>query len=137
MPCQQVVRDVYIAESIFPDAMPQVSFVLPGARAVIRPPRESGPRHFAEVELTSTIEQLPFGPQSHNIPGVVNHGAAVRHVLERTGHAMTRFRGWRSTMTYPVTWSRCCGGCRTRRSGFLTRGDSGTVARCGLTSRWS
>jgi len=103
MPCQQVVRDVYIAESIFPDAVPQVSFVLPGARAVIRPPRESGPRHFAEVDLTSTIEQLPFGPPSHSIPGVVNHGAAVRHVLDRTGHGLTRFRGWRSTMTYPVT----------------------------------
>ena len=38
MPCQQVVRDVYIAESVYPDAVPQVSFVLPGARAVIRPP---------------------------------------------------------------------------------------------------
>ena len=102
-PCQQVVRDVYIAESLFPDAVPQVSFVLPGARAVIRPPREGGPRHFAEVELTSSIEQLPFGPQSHNIPGVVNHGAVVRHVLDRTGHSLTRFRGWRCTMTYPVT----------------------------------
>lgn len=103
MPCQQVVRDVYIAESIYPDAVPAISYVLPGARAVIRPPSEGGPRHFAEVELNSSIEQLPLGPQSHNIPGVVNHGAVVRHVLERTGHSLTRFRGWRSTMTYPVT----------------------------------
>ena len=83
--------------------MPQVSFVLPGARSLIRPPNERGPRHFAEVEVTNTIEQLPFGSPSHNIPGVVNHGAVVRHVLERTGHAQTRFRGWRCTMTYPLT----------------------------------
>ena len=26
----------------------------------------------------------------------------IRHVLERTGHSMTRFRGWRCTMTYPL-----------------------------------
>jgi hypothetical protein len=102
MPCQQVVRDVYIAESLFPDAVPQVSFVLPGGRSVIRPPRERGPRQFAEVELAQSIEQLPIGPQSHNIPGVVNHSAVVRHVLDRTGHGMTRFRGWRCTMTYPL-----------------------------------
>jgi hypothetical protein len=24
-------------------------------------------------------------------------------VLERTGHGMTRFRGWRFAMTYPIT----------------------------------
>ena len=50
-----------------------------------------------------SIEHLPGGPQSYEIPGVVNHAAAVRHVLERAGHGLTRFRGWRSAMTYPVS----------------------------------
>ena len=101
-PCRQMVRDVYIAESIYPDAMPQVSFVLPGPRSASRPPRREGPRHFTEVDLTSSIEHLPLGPQAYNIPGVVNHSAVVRHVLERAGHGLTRFRGWRCAVTYPV-----------------------------------
>ncbi len=101
-PCGTLVREVHIAESLFTDAVAQISFLLPGPRAVLRPPREDGERHFSEVELTSSIEQLPTGSQAAGIPGVVNHGAAVRHVLERAGHGHTRFRGWRTTMTYPV-----------------------------------
>ena len=101
-PCRQLVRDVYLAESVYPDAFPQVSFALPGPRTVMRPPREQGPRHFSEVEIGSSIEQLPNGSQSYEVPGVVNHSAAVRHVLERAGHGSTRFRGWRCAITYPV-----------------------------------
>lgn len=102
-PCRQVVRDVYIAESLYPDATPQVSFVLPGPPSSSRTSREGGRRHYSEVDLACSIERLPLGPQSYEIPGVVNHSAVVRHVLERTGHSLTRFRGWRLAMTYPVS----------------------------------
>ena len=102
-PCREVIRDVYIAESLFSDATPQVSFVLPGPRVAMRPPRPDGQRHFTEVDLTSSLEQLPPGPHPYDIPGVLNQSAVVRHVLERTGHGMTRFRGWRFAMTYPIT----------------------------------
>jgi hypothetical protein len=102
-PCREVVRDVYIAESLYTDASPQVSFVLPGPRVAMRPPRADGERHFTEVELTSSIQQLPLGPEPWDMPGVANQSAVVRHVLERTGHRMTRFRGWRFAMTYPIT----------------------------------
>jgi hypothetical protein len=97
------VRDVYIAESLYPDATPHVSFQLPGPRPAHRPPHEDGRRHYSEVDLARTIEKLPVGPPSYDIPGVVNHSAVVRHVLERTGHSLTRFRGWRLAMTYPVS----------------------------------
>jgi hypothetical protein len=69
----------------------------------MRPPREDGRRHFSEVDLARSIEQRPAGPQAYNIPGVLNHSAVVRYVLERTGHSMTPFRGWRLAMTYPVS----------------------------------
>jgi hypothetical protein len=102
-PCRQVVRDVYIAESLYPDAIPQITFKLPGPRASARPAREDTRRHFSEVDLARSIEHRPPGSLAWEIPGVVNHSAVVRHVLERTGHGQTPFRGWRSTMTYPVT----------------------------------
>jgi hypothetical protein len=100
-PCRQVVRDVYIAESLYRDATPQVSFVLPGPRPSLRTPREDGRRHYSEVDLARSIETRPAG-ESYDIPGVVNHSAVVKHVLERTGHGLTPFRGWRVAMTYPV-----------------------------------
>jgi hypothetical protein len=102
-PCRQVVRDVYIAESLYANAAPQVSFVLPGPRPSMRTPREDGRRHYSEVDLARSIENRPGVPRSYDIPGVVNHSAVVRHVLERTGHGLTPFRGWRLAMTYPVT----------------------------------
>jgi hypothetical protein len=102
-PCRQIVRDVYVAESLYPDATPQVSFVLPGPRPSMRTPREDGSRHYSEVDLARSVERRPSGPQSYDIPGVVNHSAVVRHVLDRTGHSLTRFRGWRLAMTYPVS----------------------------------
>jgi hypothetical protein len=102
-PCRQVVRDVYIAESLYPDATPQVSFVLPGPRPSLRAPTENGRRHYSEVDLARSIEPRPAGPQAYDIPGVVNHSAVVRHVLERTGHSLTPFRSWRLAVTYPVT----------------------------------
>jgi hypothetical protein len=101
-PCRRGVREVYIAESLYPDATPQLSFVLPGPPEAKRPPREDGSRHFSEVDLTRAIEQLPIGRQTFEIPGVVNHSAVVRHVLERAGHSATRFRGWRFATNYPV-----------------------------------
>ena len=102
-PCREVVRDVYIAESLYTDSSPQVSFELPGPRVAVRAPRPDGQRHFSEVDLTSSIQQLPLGPEPWDLPGVANQSAVVRHVLERTGHRMTRFRGWRFAMTYPLT----------------------------------
>ena len=102
-PCRQVVRDLFIAESLYPDATPHTPFVLPGPRPSARLLREDGRRHFSEVDLAQSIEQLPAGPHAYNIPGVVNHSAVVRYVLERAGHSQTRFRGWRVSMTYPMT----------------------------------
>jgi len=102
MPCRRLVRDVFVAESLFRGATPRVSFVLPGARGAMRPPRRGGPRHFTEVGLTASVERLPDGPRAYSMPEVTNHEAAVRHVLERTGHGMTPFRGWRCAITYPV-----------------------------------
>ncbi len=102
MPCRQVVRDVFVAESLYPDVTPRVSFVLPGPRVATQPPRDDGTRHFTEVELSTTIESLPAGAHAYAVPGVPDQDAAVRHVLERAGHGATRFRGWRCSVTYPI-----------------------------------
>jgi hypothetical protein len=102
VPCRQLVRDVFIAESLLPDATPRVSFVLPGPRVATHPPREDGTRHFTEVDLSASIEHLPPGAHAYSVAGVPDQSAAIRHALERAGHGATRFRGWRCSITYPV-----------------------------------
>ena len=86
MPCRQVVRDVYIAESLYPTRCPRVSFSFPARAPPCGRRATDGSRHFTEVDLTTLDRAAPAGPPSYTIPGVMNHGAAVRHVLERTGH---------------------------------------------------
>ena len=102
VPCRRLVRDVFIAEGLFPGATPRLTFLLPGPRPHTPPPGDDRTQHFTEVELTTSIEQLPTSPQAYAIPGIGDHPAATRQVLERAGHADTRFRGWRCAMTYPV-----------------------------------
>ena len=102
IPCRTLVRDVFVADGLFPGVTPGVSFLLPGPRPHTPPPDENRPRHFTEVELTTSITQLPAGPRAYAAPGLSDHPEATRHVLERAGHGDTRFRGWRCEMTYPV-----------------------------------
>jgi hypothetical protein len=102
VPARRLVRDVFVAEGLYPGATPRVSFVLPGPRASTPPPNDSGPRHFTTLDLATSIEQLPAAPLAYALPGVRDHAAATAHVLARAGHASTRFRGWRCAVTYPV-----------------------------------
>jgi len=102
MPCRRLVRDIFVAEPLYLGASPRVSFILPGPRGRTPVPDETGPRHFAEVDLRATIQQLPPGAQAYSMPGRSDHAAVLQHALGQTGHENTRFVGWRCAITYPV-----------------------------------
>jgi hypothetical protein len=102
VPCAKLVRDLFIAEDLFPGATPRISFSVPGPRANPYAPGVSERRHFAAVDLTASIEQLPATPRASAVPGLADQTDAIRYVLEQAGQAGTRFRGWRCAMTYPV-----------------------------------
>jgi hypothetical protein len=102
MPCRRLVRDIFIAEDVYPEAVPRVSFVLPDLMAHLRPPHEPGISRFGDVHVSASFEELPRSARAHSIPGVADHGDVTREVLERAGHSGTRFRGWRCEMTYPA-----------------------------------
>jgi len=102
MPTRRLVRDVYVAEGLWPGAAPRVTYLLPGPRGETPRPDDDGLRHYANVNLSAPIEALPGGAKAYSLPGSSNHDAAIRHVLERTGHDRTAFRGWRCAIMYPV-----------------------------------
>jgi hypothetical protein len=98
-PCRTLVRDVYLARGLWPDAWPQVDFYLPGPTGTPLVQPEPGRPHLRRVNLTARIEQLPPG---FDLDGVPDQAATLTSVLTRAGVADTPFRGWRCRMTYPV-----------------------------------
>ena len=101
-PCRTLVRDVYLAPGLWPDAWPQVGFYLPGPTGTAVAQPEPGQPHLRRVNLTARIEQLPLGADAYALPGVPDQAEALGAVLLRAGLAGTAFRGWRCRMTYPV-----------------------------------
>ena len=102
MPTRRVVRDLFIAESLGPNAAPLITWALPGTRHYEHPPREGVSDYYASVALDARYEPLDESKRTHPIAGMPGHDRMVQSVLERAGHAKTRFRGWRCTLDYPV-----------------------------------
>ncbi len=101
-PCRTLVRDVFVAPGLWPDAWPQVGFYLPGPTGTAVAQPEPGQPHLRRVNLTARIEQLPLGAAGLALPDVQDQAEALRSVLHRAGFAAIDFRGWRCRMTYPV-----------------------------------
>jgi hypothetical protein len=102
MPCRTVVRNVFVAEELFPGGTPRVAFRLPTPGGYQLPEHDDERRHPGTIDLSASIEQLPAGTRAFDVAGIPEARGAVLHALERAGFAGTRFRGWRCTLTYPV-----------------------------------
>lgn len=101
-PCRTLVRDVYLADGLWPDAFPQVGYYLPspsGMPAVDLDPAEP---HYRRVNLTTRIEQRPHGAEGFALSGLPDQRATLEGVLARAGLDPRGFRGWRCEMAYPV-----------------------------------
>lgn len=101
-PCKMLVRDVFVAKGVWPEAQLHVGFYLPGPTGSPSVITEPGRRHHRQLHLTCRVEPLPAGPQGFELPGVADHGATAQQVLDRLGLGTMAFRGWRCTMSYPV-----------------------------------
>ncbi len=101
-PCGRLVRDVFLANGLWPDAMPHVGFYLPSPSGTPGFSADPAAPHFRRLNLTTRIEQLPAGAHAMELGGVPDQRAAVETVLARAGLNIGAFRGWRCRMSYPV-----------------------------------
>jgi hypothetical protein len=101
-PCRTLVRDVYLAAGLWPDALPQIGFYLPGPSGTGVVDIEPGLPHLRRVNLTARIEQLPPGARGFELDGVPDQRTALAHTLALAGVDPAEYRGWRCRMTYPV-----------------------------------
>jgi hypothetical protein len=101
-PCRTLVRDLYLADALWPDARPTVEFYLPGPSGTAPVTIEPGTAHLRRVNLTARIEQLPPGARGLDLEGVPDHRPAIEATLALAGLEAGGFRGWRCRMGYPV-----------------------------------
>jgi hypothetical protein len=101
-PCHTLVRDLFLAPGLWPDARPQVGFYLPGPGGTPPVEVEPGTPHLRRVNLTARIEQLPEGRAGLELPDVADHGEALEAALAMAGADAASWRGWRCRMSYPV-----------------------------------
>jgi hypothetical protein len=102
MPTRHVVRDVFIAESVYAGAVPSVSWALPGTSQHHHPPGQGATRYYAQVDLDAEFEPLVGPRRIFAVPGMRGHDRLTQDILADLGHAKTRFRGWRCSLNYPV-----------------------------------
>jgi len=101
-PCRRLVRDLYLADGLWPDAFPQIAYTLPspsGAPAVELDPAEP---HYRRVHLATRIEQRPACDAGFVLSGVPDHRETLVRLLQRAGQDPAAFRGWRCETAYPV-----------------------------------
>ncbi|HSI58683.1 MAG TPA: hypothetical protein VLA16_14085 [Ideonella sp.] len=101
-PCRTLVRDVFLAEGLWPDARPLVGFYLPSPSGAPMAQFDPAKPHYRQVNLSTHIEQLPPGAAAFGLPDVPDQREAIERVLARAGIAGAGFRGWRCRMAYPV-----------------------------------
>ena len=85
------MRDLYLAEGLWPDARPGGRLRLPGPSGTPPIVIEPGTPHLRRVNLTARIEQLPPGPRGFELDGVPDQAAAIEAAL-----ACIEAQGWRS-----------------------------------------
>jgi hypothetical protein len=97
-----LVRDVYVAEGLWPQAQASVDFYLPGPSGAPLPAPDPARRHYRQLNLSAHFEALSPGPEGMALPGLVDQIPALQSVLKRAGLETVSFRGWRCEMAYPV-----------------------------------
>lgn len=101
-PCRTLVRDLWLADGLWPDAWPLVGFYLPGPSGTPPVAVEPGQPHLRRVNLSARIEQRPEGTAGFELDEAADQAQAIATALEQAGAGGHRWRGWRCRMTHPL-----------------------------------
>ncbi|WP_395701566.1 hypothetical protein [Aquabacterium sp.] len=101
-PCRTVVREVFVAGGLWPDAQAELGHYLPGPSGTPALQIDPALPSLRRVNLVARIEQLPAGESGWALAGLPDHAALLARALQRAGLPATGWRGWRSRMPYPV-----------------------------------
>jgi hypothetical protein len=102
LPCKTLVRDVYIHEDLYPGMVPEITLHIPSPKGAetVRHPGLHG--RLNTLDLATPVESLGLGMNGIAIRGIRRYPELVHTVFERAGWDRTKFRGYRTRVTYPV-----------------------------------
>jgi len=101
-PCKTLVRDVFIREDLYVGIVPEMTLHIPSPKGpeTSRQPGLHGMLN--TLDMTAPVETLGLGIGNMTIRGVPSYPKMVRESFERVGWDLSRFRGYRLRMEYPV-----------------------------------
>lgn len=101
-PCRTLVRDLYIADDVWPGASPEMEFQLmsPAGRRAGRPRGLAA--QIQTLDLAAPVEHLRPGPNGFALRGQHRYRELLSDVFARIGQDPARFRGYRCSIAYPV-----------------------------------
>jgi hypothetical protein len=102
MPCQVLVRDVYLRDDVCPGAQPKLttSMLRPGDPA----PPGLASNMIDRLELCETVQYLGFGTAGTHTEDIPDYAALLNHVFDAVGWPKERFRGSRLRVQYPIPY---------------------------------
>lgn len=101
-PCKTLVRDVFIRDDLFVGTVPEITLYIPSPKGseTVKRPGEFGTMN--TLDMATPIEQLGMGLGRIGIKEIPSYARLLRHVFERAGWDSARYRGYRTSITYPV-----------------------------------
>jgi hypothetical protein len=101
-PCKTLVRDVYIHEDLYAGIVPEITLHIPSPKGAetVRQPGLHG--RLNTLDLATPVESLGTGMSNIAIRGIPRYSELVHDVFEKAGWDVSKFRGYRATVTYPV-----------------------------------
>ena len=102
LPCKTMVRDVFIHEDLYPGVVPDITLHIPSPKGAetVRHPGLHGKLN--TLDLAIPVESLGPGMNGIAIRGIRRYPELVHEAFEKTGWNPTKFRGYRTRVTYPV-----------------------------------
>jgi hypothetical protein len=103
-PCRVLVREVFLAPGLWPDARPEIAFCLPGPSGTPLVALEPGRPHHRRLNLSARVEPVPMpvDDPAFDLPGSPDHRLQLLQALREAGLSTRGYRGWRCRMVYPV-----------------------------------
>lgn len=101
-PCKTLVRDVFIRDDLYVGVVPEITLHIPSPMGpeTVRRPGSHG--RMDTVDMAAPIDQLGTGLANVAVREMPSYARLLRHVFDRAGWDPSRYRGYRTTITYPV-----------------------------------
>lgn len=101
-PCQRLVRELYLADDLWPDAVPHIGVYLPGTSASGHADGGGSMAAHRRLAISAGLQPVEAASGPPALGRVDGHRDLLMAVCRQAALAETGWRGWRCDTAYPV-----------------------------------